>query len=134
MVVPNSELMFALAETSAIFVAILAGFYTTKIISIGSDKKRLESRIHETRTEISWTSAKIDLLESKIDKEIRETEDRLLQYFIDDIKSLGFDDIKSLEELKISFEKFLKSPAVRIFARKIRGRHRTIIVRTRKTT
>lgn len=43
----DTQLMLTIAQASATFVAIMAGFFTTKIISISSDKKRIESRIVE---------------------------------------------------------------------------------------
>jgi len=43
----DTQLMLTIAQASATFVAIMAGFFTTKIISISSDKKRIENKIAE---------------------------------------------------------------------------------------
>jgi formiminotetrahydrofolate cyclodeaminase len=41
----NGQLMSTLAGAACAFVAILAGFYTTKIFSISTDKNRLKNEI-----------------------------------------------------------------------------------------
>jgi hypothetical protein len=45
-------LFHSIAQTSATFVAIIAGFYTTKIISLSNDKRRILQRINELDNEI----------------------------------------------------------------------------------
>ena len=43
----DTQLMLTIAQASATFVAIMAGFFTTKVISISSDRKRIENKITE---------------------------------------------------------------------------------------
>ena len=43
----NTDLMTTIAQISATFIAITAGFYTTKIVSIINDKSRIKGRTKE---------------------------------------------------------------------------------------
>jgi hypothetical protein len=97
--------MFALAETAAIFVAILAGFYTTKLITIASDKKRLLIRIGEVNNEIEWRKRKAEDLWSKIDKMEKDTDDSRLRSLKVDSKSFStLFELKTFEDLKKMYE------------------------------
>lgn len=81
-------------------MAILAGFYTSKIITIASDKKRVLLRINETRNEIEWRTKKSKNLKSIMDERTREREDMRLQNFADKMKnSMQFTHIKNLDDL-----------------------------------
>ena len=59
--------MITLAQISATFIAITAGFYTTKIISIVNDKARIKGRIDEYKIESTPLREKYTKLKSEID-------------------------------------------------------------------
>jgi hypothetical protein len=46
------SLMLTIAEVSATFVAIVSGLYTSKIISLSSDKQKIRGRIQEIDAEL----------------------------------------------------------------------------------
>ena len=50
----DETLMSALTQSAATFVAILAGFYTTKILTIAGDKNRIEHKINYLKSEITF--------------------------------------------------------------------------------
>jgi hypothetical protein len=50
--VVNVPLMLTIAQASATFVAIIAGFFTTKIISISNDRKRIENKLAECNIQL----------------------------------------------------------------------------------
>ena len=59
--------MITLAQISATFIAITAGFYTTKIISIVNDKSRIKGRIDEYKIESTPLREKYTKLKKEID-------------------------------------------------------------------
>lgn len=46
----KAQLMYTVAQVSGIFIAILGGFLTTKLLTISTDKNRLTSQIEEIKT------------------------------------------------------------------------------------
>jgi hypothetical protein len=63
----NTELMTTLAQISATFIAITAGFYTTKIISIINDKSRIKGRTNEFEAELNLVTKNYDNLQKHVD-------------------------------------------------------------------
>jgi hypothetical protein len=59
--------MSTIAQISATFIAITAGFYTSKIISIANEKTRISGRIREINTELSVTRVNQENLQTQID-------------------------------------------------------------------
>jgi hypothetical protein len=55
----DETLMSSLTQSAATFVAILAGFYTTKILTIAGDKSRIEHKINYLKSEISFETENI---------------------------------------------------------------------------
>jgi hypothetical protein len=79
----DMPLMHAIAQASATFIAILAGFYTSKILSIASDKNRLAAKAKEIQNEIEWRRSNA-LENDRIVNEIYEENERsLFQAFRD---------------------------------------------------
>ena len=70
-------LMHAIAQVSATFIAIIAGFYTSKILSIASDKNRLTAKIKEIQNEVKWRKNNALEKDKKV-KTIDEESDRSL--------------------------------------------------------
>lgn len=64
----EEPLMSALTQSAATFVAILAGFYTTKILTIASDKNRIEHKMNYLKSEISFETENIQNLKYEITK------------------------------------------------------------------
>src|SRR2546422_8453841 len=60
--------MFIIAQVSATFVAIVAGFFTTKLISIAGDKKRIVNLIKEKELVIENRQNSIKSHESAIEE------------------------------------------------------------------
>jgi outer membrane murein-binding lipoprotein Lpp len=73
--------MSTLAGAASTFVAILAGFYTTKIFSISTDKTRLQSKINELELEIEHKKEYAKNLKIQIDKWQEEKDDDKIKYF-----------------------------------------------------
>jgi hypothetical protein len=48
----DTQLMLTIAGVSATFVAIVSGFYTSKILSLSSDRQRIRNRISEIDAEL----------------------------------------------------------------------------------
>lgn len=61
-------LMHAIAQSSATFVAILAGFYIAKILSISGDMRRITVKIREYDNEIGRETSDIQSLASRINR------------------------------------------------------------------
>ena len=80
-------LMSALAQAAATFIAILAGFYTSKILTIAGDKNRIEHKINYVNSEIGYETENIANLKSLRNKLQKEMEDRRLQDFENIIKN-----------------------------------------------
>ncbi len=59
--------MTTIAQISATFIAITAGFYTTKIISIINDKSRVKGRAKELEAELFLVKRNYDNLQKQID-------------------------------------------------------------------
>ena len=108
----NSDLMFALAETAAIFVAILAGFYTAKLIAIASDKKRLLITMGEVKNEIEWRTKKVQDLASIIEQKVYDDynhEERELEHLQNQLKSYEKDFVSIIypSHLKVGYFSFI---------------------------
>jgi hypothetical protein len=78
----NGQLMSTLAGAASAFVDIMAGFYTTKVFSISTDKKRLEIEINDRNLQIQQKNEIVKSYELKRDKEIEEDEDEMIDSFI----------------------------------------------------
>jgi hypothetical protein len=107
-IIADIPLFHTIAQTSATFVAIVAGFYTLKIVTLSNDKRRLLQRINELDNEFR---AKDDYLkelkksESDIDNESdKDTIRHLIEYITDDYDK--YENIHSFEDLKKWFEKY----------------------------
>jgi hypothetical protein len=83
----NGQLMSTLAEAAATFVAIVAGFYTTKIFSIKSDKNRLDSSIKQLKLEKEHISLDVNYYKSEIQKIDDKELDEYVEEFIDELKN-----------------------------------------------
>lgn len=104
--------MSSLTQSAATFVAILAGFYTTKILTIAGDKNRIEHKINYLKSEISFETENISNLKTERDTIQEEDDNQNLQYFIETIKdkahSPGFPNIRSLNDLIIYYKKTIQ--------------------------
>jgi Tfp pilus assembly PilM family ATPase len=98
----DETLMSSLTQSAATFVAILAGFYTTKILTIAGDKSRIEHKINYSKSEISFETENIKNL--KLEKNTQEEkENQPLQYFVEIIKDKShfpvFPNINTYDDL-----------------------------------
>jgi hypothetical protein len=78
----DETLMSSLTQSAATFVAILAGFYTTKILTIAGDKSRIEHKINYSKSEISFETEKYQKFKIR-KKYTRRKANQLLQYFVE---------------------------------------------------
>jgi type III secretory pathway component EscV len=107
----NAGLMTALAQISATFIAITAGFYTTKITSITNDKSRINGRIKELATEYSIVEANSKTVQKKKNSINEVDAQENINTFITDLLSdsmLPSITIKTIDDLILIFEKFYK--------------------------
>lgn len=91
--------MFTIAQVSATFVAIIAGFYTTKVISISSEKQRIRNKIGEIDAELRERKKIADHYQGRIDEHFAEEAKQDVSYFMQTL--LVKDELKeyTLEEL-----------------------------------
>jgi hypothetical protein len=99
----DETLMSSLTQSAATFVAILAGFYTTKILTIAGDKSRIEHKINYLKSEISFETENIKNLKLEKSNTQEEKENQLLQYFVEIIKDKSqfpvFPNINTYDDL-----------------------------------
>jgi hypothetical protein len=99
--------MYTLAEVGGTFVAILAGLYTTKIISISADKTRLENKINEILIKINSKKQRLTILQNKIDEVDKMNDENRVNGFIQNcLVDLEENlDIDNFKDLKSKYEK-----------------------------
>jgi len=81
----NGQLMSTLAGAASTFVAILAGFYTTKIFSISTDKNRFQNKINELELEIGHRKDNAKDLKTQIDRRQQEKDDDKINSFVENL-------------------------------------------------
>ena len=92
----DTSLLLAISQASATFVAILAGFYTTKVLSIASEKKKLHSKIKDIDNEISWRRRTVASLTAKIDNIHKRWDEATVESFAGYLVGQLFFIIRSL--------------------------------------
>ena len=100
------NLMLTIAEASATFVAIVAGFFTTKIISISGEKKRLRSRLAELEAELISRDRLAKRYKSVMDGIESRWARGSIDNFIRRLLSQEEIEVYSLEEMKAKFRTF----------------------------
>lgn len=100
------EWLYALAQAAATFAAIVGAFYTTKVLSISSEKRTVENRIEDLQHELDQASIQIDSLQVDAD----EIEKEWAAYRIDILEDDFMDKVDvnqppSLEQTYAIFEK-----------------------------
>ena len=102
--------MTTIAQISATFIAITAGFYTTKIISIINDKSRIKGRSRELDAELIQVNKNYDNLQKQIDaidsKNKEKWKASLREVFMHRIE---FEAINTLNDLGSVFERRFES-------------------------
>ena len=68
-------------------MAILAGFYTSKIISIAGDKNRIQNKINQLNLEIKRSSELVDNYEQDLVQEELVEEDSMIDLFVNHLES-----------------------------------------------
>lgn len=76
-------LMNTIAQSSATFIAITAGFFTTKIISLSTEKSRLERRKNEIESELRATSQKQSEYKKQMDNLSEKDASERVDDFVD---------------------------------------------------
>lgn len=74
--------MSTLAEAAATFVAILAGFYTTKIFTLKTDKNRVEYKLKQLTLEIEHRKNVASTLRIHVDERQEEKDNDIINYFV----------------------------------------------------
>jgi hypothetical protein len=94
--------MSTLTQAAATFVAISAGFYTTKILTIAGDKNRLEHKLNYIKAEISYENQNIANRESERNNFLEDMENQRLNDFIHILKERAnfpaFKDINTFND------------------------------------
>jgi hypothetical protein len=95
-------LFHSIAQTSATFVAIIAGFYTTKIIALSNDKRRILQRINELDNELQVKKVYLEGLKKTESDTVNnwdeERIDAVINYVRDDF--YVYEQVHSFEELR----------------------------------
>ena len=108
----NSDSYVCSSGNCAIFIAILAGFYTAKLIAIASDKKRLLITMGEVKNEIEWRTKKAQDLASVIEQKVYDDynhEERELEHLQNQLKSYEKDFVSIIypSHLKVGYFSFI---------------------------
>lgn len=107
----DTQLMLTIAQASATFVAIMAGFFTTKVISISSDRKRIENKITEDNIIRQGKEVKIRGYKEIISNIEQRQAERSVDSFVNDLLDEPALDIYTLEQLKHKYaEKYMFEP------------------------
>lgn len=107
----DTQLMLTIAQASATFVAIMAGFFTTKIISISSDKKRIENKISEDDIIRQGKEIKIRGYKEIIGNIEHSKAERSVDSFVNDLLDEPSLEVYTLQQLKSKFtERYMFEP------------------------
>jgi predicted RND superfamily exporter protein len=111
-VMVDTSLLLAISQASATFVAILAGFYTTKIISISSEKKKLHSKIREIDNELTWRRRTVASLAREIDNIHNKWDEEAVESFAQYLVTQPYynNTINTFEDIKQRFEEYYEQP------------------------
>ena len=103
----DTSLMFTLAQVSATFVAIISGFYTSKIISISSEKQRIRNKIAEIDAELKQRNKIAQIYQGRLNEIFGNRAKQTLVEFTGEL--LASDELKeySLEELNLRFKELM---------------------------
>lgn len=92
--------LYTIAQSSAAFVAIVAAFFTTKILSIASEKSTLLNRVKLLTKEIEQRNQVVETYQEDIDRIWFKWADETVEPFLEDIKyDVSPDSPPSVEEL-----------------------------------
>jgi len=92
--------LYAIAQSSAAFVAIVAAFFTTKILSIASEKSVLLNRIRLLTKEIEQRNRVVETYQEDIDRIWFKWAEETVEPFLEDVKyDVNPDSPPSSEEL-----------------------------------
>ncbi len=95
----DTQLMYTIAQVSAAFVAIIAGFYTSRILSLSSEKQRIQNKISEIETEIDERSKTAEGYQARLDEYYQEDAEEVVKRFTsellaeDVLSEFVFDDL-----------------------------------------
>lgn len=98
-------LMYAIAQVSAVFVAITAGLFTNKLISISGEKSRLKTKIIDFDKEINEHEIVLEETKTEIDRLKRKHAHFWAEHFVDSLESKSGLKKFTLAELKDEFDK-----------------------------
>lgn len=98
-------LMYAIAQVSAVFVAITAGLYTNKLISISDQKNRLKTKINEFDREINEQEIVLSETIAEINRLKLNHAYFWAEHFVDSLEHKSGLKEFTLDELKDEFDK-----------------------------
>jgi ABC-type multidrug transport system fused ATPase/permease subunit len=100
-IVADIPLFHTVAQTSAAFVAIVAGFYTLKIVTLSNNKRRLLQRINELDNELREKDDYLKSLKEIESNKVKESDEETIDEFIEYVKSdfPVYERIHSFEDL-----------------------------------
>jgi hypothetical protein len=122
--------MTALAQVSATFIAITAGFYTTKIISITNDKARINGRIRELEAEYSIVEADSKTIRKQINLIDGTDAKENIKTFIADLlrdSMLRSFRINTVDDLIVLYKKFYTRSPSELEEKIIKERYQDIV-------
>jgi hypothetical protein len=99
-------LIHTLAQASATFIAILAGFYTTKVLSIASDKNRLAAKIKEIHNELQWRKEYAMELREKVNRIDNLADEEYVRTFRSFVVDSHFDGPPTPDKIRERFRKY----------------------------
>jgi hypothetical protein len=99
-------LMHTLAQASATFIAILAGFYTNKVLSIVFEKNRLAAKIKEIQNEVEWRKEHATDIRKKVDRIDNRADEEFVKTFRGSIVDSHFNGLPTPDEVREKFRKY----------------------------
>lgn len=115
--------MYTLAGAASTFVAIIAGFYTTKIFSITADINHLKNKSKQIELEIDWKSQNVQRLEEQINSKIDKDNEKHVNYFLEEMKSEYSQRIESFDQILQYYETFWEKKPFENIVKKLKNRY-----------
>jgi ABC-type multidrug transport system fused ATPase/permease subunit len=111
-IVADIPLFHTVSQTSAAFVAIVAGFYTLKIVTLSNDKRRLLQRINELDNELREKDDYLKSLKEIDSNAVKESDEEIIDEFIEYVKSEFpvYERIYTFEDLRGWYNEHFKPP------------------------
>lgn len=102
-------LLYSIAESSAAFVAIVAAFFTTKILTIASESRTVRNHIKLLEAEVEKRQQFADAIQNDIEATERRWAKQTVKDFYNELyRKFKRGSVPTLDEIYRKFEKIQK--------------------------